>query len=331
MQTEKHWIGVDFGGTNLRAAVVNLENGSLSHPHRLETPALEGPRAVMDQIARLVEQVIQASGYPRTEFAAVGIGCPASMDMKRGNIRNAPNVIGDWPSIEFKREMEASLHLPVAPLNDVRAITLGEVTFGAGKEFNTVAVYAIGTGLGGGVAINGRLHLGVSGSAGEFGHMIVDPFGLPCNCGSRGCLETIVSGNAISAQAAHAIVMRKKTSMSDLVKGDINRINPSIVIEAAKAGDAVACHILENAGVYLGISIANILVTLSPQRILIGGGVAAAGELLLEPARRTVRERTHMVPLEEVEIVSTSLGENAGLLGSALWAMSQQQETVTLS
>ena len=323
MQEEKRWIGVDFGGSNLRAAVVNLENGSLSHALRAATPALEGPLAVMDRIASLIDETIQSSGLPRSDFAGVGIGCPASMDMAHGNLRNAPNVPGDWPSIEFKSGMERSLHLPVSPLNDVRAITLGEVTFGAGKGYETVAVYAIGTGLGGGVAVNGRLHLGVGGSAGEFGHMIVEPNGLPCNCGGRGCLETIVSGSAISAQAAHAIIMRKKTMMSDQVKGDLNQITPAIVIEAAKMGDLIARSILENAGFYLGISIANVLVTLSPQWVLIGGGIAAAGELLLASTRRTVLERTHMVPLLEVSIVVTSLGENAGLLGSALWARSQ--------
>jgi glucokinase len=326
MAAEKHWIGVDFGGTNLRAAVVELEQGSLRQIERTETLAIEGPRSVMKRLAGLVEKVITASDIPREKFAGVGIGCPASMDMARGNIRNAPNVGGNWQSIEFQAEMEAMLGLPVAPLNDVRAITLGEVTFGAGRGCQTVVVYAIGTGLGGGVAINGNLHMGLSGSAGEFGHMVVDPFGQDCNCGSRGCLETIVSGTAISAQAAHAVIMRKKTILGDLVKGDLSRISPAVVIEAAKQGDAVALHIFENAGMYLGISIANVLVTLSPQRILIGGGVAAAGELLLAPARRTVRERTHMVPLEEVEIMQTSLSDNAGLLGSALWARRQDNK-----
>jgi predicted NBD/HSP70 family sugar kinase len=116
--------------------------------------------------------------------------------------------------------------------------------------------------------------------------------------------------------------MRKKTLVSDLVHGDINKITAAVVIEAARSGDFVARKILENAGYYLGISIANVLVTLSPQRVLIGGGLATAGDLLLATARQTVRERTHMVPLDEVEIVLTSLGENAGLLGAGLWARS---------
>jgi glucokinase len=314
------WIGLDFGGTNLRAALVEPGSGLLSTPARMETPALEGPHAVMDAMARLIQTVIAQANLQSREIAGIGIGCPASVDLARGVLMVVPNVPGDWPAIAFKDLMTQKTGIPVFPINDVRAITLGEFTFGAGRGVDTLACYAVGTGIGGGVVVNGRLHLGISGSAGELGHQIVDPFGALCNCGSRGCLETISSGPAIAAAAAHAIIMRRPTQIADLVAGDLNRITPAVVIQAARAGDPLAVSIIDRAGMYIGFAIVNTLVTISPRRILIGGGVAAAGDLLLDPIRHTVRERTRMVPVDQVEILPTALGDKAGLIGAALWA-----------
>jgi glucokinase len=277
----------------------------------------------MQRIAQLIEDVISKSGRQRAEIGAVGIGCPASIDMARGILLNAPNIPGDWPSIPFKTTLQDILGLPVFPINDVRAITLGELTFGAGRGVDTLACFALGTGIGGGIVINGKLHMGLSGSAGELGHLVIDPHGLPCNCGGRGCLETIASASAISAQAAHAVMYRRPTKISELVNGDVNKITSLVVLEAARMGDPLAISIFEQAGKYIGLAIANILVTISPRRILIGGGLAAAGELLMDPIRRTVLAQSHMVPIDQIEIIPASLGDNAGLLGSALWAQDQ--------
>jgi glucokinase len=282
----------------------------------------------MDAMARLVQTVIVQANLKRSDIAGIGIGCPASVDLARGVLMVVPNVPGDWPAIAFRETMAQKTGIPVFPINDVRAITLGEFTFGAGQGVDTLACYAVGTGIGGGVVVNGRLHLGISGSAGELGHQIVDPFGAMCNCGSRGCLETIAAGPAIAAAAAQAVIVRKPTLIADLVAGDLNRITPAVVIQAARAGDPVAVSILDRAGMYIGFAIVNTLVTISPRRILIGGGVAAAGDLLLDPIRRTVRERTFMVPVDQVEILPTALGDKAGLIGAALWAQSHAAPAV---
>jgi glucokinase len=323
LNTVSTWIGVDFGASNLRAAVLDLVNGTHGPVIKSATPALEGPLAVIEAIAVLVTQVIAASKTDPGDLAGVGIGCPALIDLSRGVLMNVPNIPGNWPATPFQEILRERLGLPVFPINDVRAITLGEYQFGAGRGVKDLACYAIGTGIGGGVVINGQLHLGISGSAGELGHQVVEPDGLACNCGGRGCLETIASGLSIAAQAVDAIVRRKETLIIELCHGDLNQVSTARVIEAAKQGDRVARDILERAGKYLGIAIANTLVTVSPRRILIGGGVATAGELLLDPIRRSMRERAHMVPIDEVEIVSTTLGDAAGLLGAGLWARSQ--------
>lgn len=314
------WLGIDFGGTNLRAALVDPDSGALSGVVRAPTPAMLGPEAVMDAMAGLVEAVLAQEHLERSAVAGIGIGCPASVDLARGVLLNVPNVPGDWPAIPFAESMRRKTGIPVYPINDVRAITLGEFTFGAGRGVDNLACYAVGTGIGGGVVIGGRLHLGISGSAGELGHQIVEPYGLPCNCGCRGCLETIASGPAIAAAAAQAVITRRPTLIARLAGDDINRITPALVIQAAQAGDPLALEILDRAGTYIGFAVVNTLVTISPRRVLIGGGVSAAGELLLTPIRRAVRERTHMVPVEQVEILPTALGDAAGLIGAALWA-----------
>ncbi len=317
------YLGFDFGGTTLRAAVVDIASGQMSAILREETPALAGPERVLETIARLAQRSLQHIAQAAS-VAAIGIGCPAYVDLAAGRLLNVPNVPGDWPAIPFRERLSAELGIPVHPINDVRAITLGEWMFGAGKGADTLACYAIGTGIGGGVVVNGRLHLGLSGSAGELGHQMVDPFGAICNCGSRGCLETVAAGPAIAARAAQAIILRKPTAMAERIEGDLNKVSTALVIEAAQAGDRIALEIIEQAGEFIGLAIVNTLVTVSPQRVLIGGGVAhAAGSLLFEPILRTVRERSHMVPIDQVQILPTQLGDAAGLLGAALWASMQ--------
>jgi glucokinase len=183
-----------------------------------------------------------------------------------------------------------------------------------------VVCYAIGTGIGGGLIINGKLHLGIDGTAGEFGHMVVEPDGLPCSCGGRGCLELYTSGPAIAAMGAKAVMHGHTTLIDTLVDHDLNRITVEVIAQAARAGDPLAHEIFERVGRYLGIAIGNILHAVSPERVILAGGVSRAGELLLVPIWRTLRARVHLMPVERVEIVLAQLGGDAGLVGSALWA-----------
>jgi glucokinase len=231
-----------------------------------------------------------------------------------------PNIPGDWSQVPLAATLSQSLALPVHLINDVQAITLGEWTFGAGRGVDTMACYAIGTGIGGGVIVDGRLHLGIGGSAGEFGHQQVELNGLECNCGGRGCLEMYASGPAIASNAVKAVVQRRPTRIAALVGNNLNRITVEVVLQAAREGDAVARALFEQAGTYLGMAVANTLLTIGPQRVVFGGGVSAAGELLLDPMRRFVHQRVHLAPVDQVEFVLAALGDKAGLLGAALWA-----------
>jgi glucokinase len=271
-------------------------------------------------MAALINQVVTESGIPRGEIGGVGIGLPGMIDMDRGEVLFLTNLPGHWPDVPLQKSIEVGTGLPTCLINDVRAMTLGEWKHGAGRGVDTVACFAIGTGVGGGLVINGRLQLGIDGMAGELGHMIIDLNGPLCGCGSRGCVEVYASGPAIAAMGVKAVMQGMTTSIGALVGYDLNRITSKVIYQAAISGDAIARSIFEQAGYCLGVAVSNILVSVGPRKVVIGGGVAQAGDLLLEPIRKTVKDLVHIVPVSQVEIVPAALGTHAGLMGAAVWA-----------
>jgi glucokinase len=315
-----HYIGVDLGGTNLRAAIVDTSTGAYSHLTSIETLARDGHDAVMARMTDLIERIITVSGLSKSEIGGIGIGVPGVLDLERGLTVFLPNLPGTWPNVPLRDTIIDRVGLPVALLNDVRAMTLAEWQFGAGRGVDSVACFAIGTGIGGGLVINGRLHLGIGGTAGELGHQTIDFNGPLCGCGNRGCVEAFASGSAIAAMGAKAVLQGLTTRIGEMVDYDLNRITPHVIYDAACAGDVIAKDIFEQAGYYIGVAVSNVLVSVGPRRVVIGGGVAQAGDLLLDPIRRTVIDRVRVMPVEQVSIVPAELGPQAGLIGAASWA-----------
>jgi glucokinase len=316
----KKYIGCDLGGTNLRAAIVDVEFGDVLHLMSIPTLARERHDAVMQRMADLFLQVIQAAGLDKDDIGGIGIGVPGVLDLEKGETLFLPNLPGTWPHVPLGDTITRLTGLPTALLNDVRSITNGEWRFGAGRGMDTVAVFAIGTGVGGGLVINGQLHLGRGGTGGELGHTMIDFNGPRCGCGNSGCLEAYASGPAIAAMGMKAVSQGLTTNIAKLCDYDLNRITPELIANAAQAGDEIARDIYEKAGFYIGIAAANVCAAIGPRRIIIGGGVAQAGALLLDPIRRTLRERVHIMPVEQVEVVPSQLGDNAGIIGVACWA-----------
>lgn len=183
-----------------------------------------------------------------------------------------------------------------------------------------MACFAIGTGIGGGLVINNQLVLGIGDTAGELGHITVDDNGPLCGCGNHGCVEAYASGPAIAALGLKAVTQGLTTCIGEIAGYDLNKITPELIAQAAHEGDTLAQHIYQQAGHYLGVAVAKLLVSVGPRIVVIGGGVARAGDLLLDPIRQTVRERVKMMPVDQVQIVPASLGVNAGIIGSAVWA-----------
>jgi len=315
----KKYIGCDLGGTNLRAAIVDVENGSVIHQMSIPTLARDGPEPLMKRMAGLFPQLIEWAGLKKEDIGGVGIGVPGEIDLEKGETLFLPNLPGNWPHVPLANAITSLTGLPTLLLNDARAITNGEWRFGAGRGVDTIAVFAVGTGIGGGLVVNGQLNLGIGGTGGELGHMTIDYSGPVCGCGNKGCLEAFATGPAIAAMGMKAVTQGLTTRIGEMCEYDLNRITPELIARAAREGDQIAMEIYERAGFYLGIAAANVCVAIGPRRIIIGGGVSQVGELLLEPIRRTLRERVRVMPVEQVEVVQSQLGNNAGVIGVAAW------------
>jgi len=293
-------LGIDLGGTNVKTVVVEeAAPGEVVYDGSSETHAGLGAEAVLGRIEEAARAAVNASGG----VDRVGLAAPGPLDVECGRSVRMPNLPG-WEDVPIVAELETRLGLPAALLNDGRALTLAEHALGAGRGTETMACFALGTGVGGGVVVAGQLLLGMNGTVGELGHQTIEPDGLPCTCGSRGCLEQYVSGPAL----ARAAGMRSARD----------------VAVAAAAGDESAGAVLDAAGRALGIGMANVVLAIGPQRVVVGGGVAAAGELLLGPARAELTRRVRVLPVDRVEVVRGELGPTGGALGAALHALPAQ-------
>jgi glucokinase len=316
------YVGIDLGGTKTAAAVVDVASGRVVADRSIPTDSQEGPDAVLARMAALVLEVCDAASMPLDGIGAIGLGVPGPFDQASGRIVFLPNLVGMWRGVPVREILSRTLPRPILLVNDARAFILAEAAFGAGRAQHTVVGLTVGTGIGGGIVIDGRLHLGIDGTAGEVGHMTIDPHGPPCGCGNRGCLEMFASGPAIATLGAQALIHSKTTALRELVGDDVRRISPDIIMRAAEGGDAVARDILQRAGDALGIGVANLVTTLSPNCVVIGGSVARLGPWLFEPVRAIVRQRCTAVPVDRMQIVPAALGD-AGVIGAALWAAQQ--------
>lgn len=319
------YIGGDLGGTNVRAGIVDTETGEVSNLISVPTIGREGHDAVLHRMADLFLNVIKTSGLQVTDIGGIGIGAPGKIDSEKGHTVFLPNLYGNWENVPVTEPIKDYTGLPTYLLNDVRAITFGEWKFGAGRGVRSMAVVAIGTGIGGGMVINNQLHLGLDGMAGELGHTMIDFNGPLCGCGNHGCLEAYASSPAIAAAGLKAVVQGWTTKIGELAGYDLNKITAKTVSTAASMGDQVAIEIYEQVGFYLGIAISNTILTIAPERIVIGGGGVQAGDILLNPIRRTIKERVRMVDVEKITIVPAELGDNGGVIGNALWAYQRNE------
>ena len=304
-------VGVDIGGTKVAAGVVDMNGQVLARARRL-TPT-KSPKAVEETIAEVVEEL--RASY---EVVAVGIGAAGFVDADRARVMFAPHLA--WRNEPLRDAVTAALGLPVVVENDANAAAWAEWRFGAGQGEDRLVCVTLGTGIGGGIVIDGAVQRGRWGMAGEFGHMVVVPDGHRCECGNRGCLEQYASGNVLGREARE--MARAKSPvivpLVERVGGDIDALVGPVVTEAARDGDPVAIELFEEVGRWLGIGLANLAAALDPGMFVIGGGVSDAGELLLRPARESFRRTlTGRGFRPEPRIVKAALGPEAGLVGAA--------------
>ncbi len=289
------WLGLDLGGTNIKSVV--LDDDRVVGCDQRAADAERGPTTVIANLAAAGIEAIERWGP--VDGAAVGV--PGLFDDRTGTIEFLPNLPGSWKGEPMTAPLEVALGVPTAIINDARAFTLAESRLGAAAGCRTVAALVLGTGIGGGVVVGGRLHFGRMGRAGELAHQVIVPDGPKCGCGNHGCLEALASSAAITRLAGSATVHE--------------------AFAAAAAGDERAAAALAEVADYLGIAIANLVTVLVPERVVIGGGVAEAGDALLTLVREATARHCVLVPPDWYEIVLAKLGPHAGAIGAALWAM----------
>lgn len=315
------FAGIDLGGTTIGGVLADA-SGRIVEQANVATESHAGPAAVLERIAQLIEGMAHAArAKASSRVEAVGIGCPGLVDVARGVAKFFPNLPTQWRDVPVADQLAKRLDCPVSILNDVRTATLGELVFGHGRDVHTMAFFSIGTGVGGGLVIDGKLRLGPLGAAGELGHQTVLPDGPLCGCGNRGCLEALASAPAITAEAVRLMLGGQAPKLFEITRGAASLVSPRTIAEAALACDTGAQEAIDRAVKYLGIGIANVVTCLHPQLIVIGGGVAEMGDLLLVPLRRILHERVGMFPPDDVRIERSLLGSNAGPLGAVALAL----------
>jgi glucokinase len=311
------YASVDLGGTNI-AGIFAGGDGRVVCEKKVPTQSHEGPEAVLNRVAQLVNGLARESG---ARPVALGMGVPGLADLQRGVTKFLPNLPTQWRDVPVRDVLSPQVGCPVYLLNDVRMATLGELVFGHGRTARTMVFFALGTGIGGGVAVDGKLRLGPLGAAGELGHQTILPDGPRCGCGSHGCLEALASGPALAAEGVRLMLSGQAPKLHELVRGEASAVTPKEMAAAAEAGDLAIQEAIVRAAGYLGIAVANVVTILHPDLVVLGGGVAAIGPLLFDTVRRTVRERVRMFPTDDVEIKPSLLGEQAGALGGIALAM----------
>ncbi len=306
------FASVDLGGTNIKCMLAQEDQTVVARDSR-PTESHLGPEGVLDRIAGLVRDMSQKAGV---KPAALAMGVPGLADLQNGVTKFLPNLPTNWRDVPVREILSPKLDgCPVYLLNDVRMATLGELVYGHGREANTMVFFALGTGIGGGVVVEKKLRLGPVGAAGELGHLCVLPDGPRCGCGARGCMETLASGPAITAEGVRVLLSGQAPRLYELVGGDPGKVTPKEMAQAAAEGDEAVRQAIVRAARFLGIGISQVVTTLHPDLIVIGGGVANIGDLLFDTVRETLRDRIRMMPVEDIRIERSKLGDEAGAWG----------------
>ncbi len=301
-------VGLDLGGTFIKVGLVD-ETGRILKKKQLPTRAEEGRDRVLVQMEKGVRGVLESG------TRGIGIGTPGIVD-RRGFVYSAPNLPA-WDNLNLKRYFEERLSLPVVVENDVNTITWGEYLFGAGKGSRCMVCITLGTGLGGGIVMEGRLLRGGEYSAVELGHIPINYKGPLCKCGNRGCIERYVGAQYITAMAKREIRRGRKSKIEEIVEGNLAKITPKIIAQAYSQGDRLSEEIWIKVGRYLGAFFSGIVNIFNPEVIVIGGGISQAGEILFSSLRSEVKNRAYALFSQGLRVVPAGLGVEAGIVSAA--------------
>ncbi len=325
MKRTKYVLGVDLGGTKISVGAMTTD-GSTSLPlDTLPTLASEGADAVVGRIVSMIEATIKSAmketGATRDDFLGIGIGSPGPLDRERGLVITTPNL--GWHNFPLRDRVSAGTGMRATLDNDANCATLGEWWIGAARGARNVVGMTIGTGIGGGLILDGKLYHGTSDVAGEIGHTSIDSTGRRCKCGNYGCLEAYASGPATADRAREALAGGEDSLLSKMVDGKLDDLTAHHVYDASKRGDPVAQEVVRETARFIGTGIANLLNIFNPDVVVLAGGVAQAGEELFAPVRAEVRRRAFKPAVEACRIVPGELEGAAGVAGAVATFLAQ--------
>lgn len=313
------FAGVDFGGTKIGVVIADA-HGKIVAEGVIPTEPQAGPAQAVERTNCLLDALCHELSV---EILAIGVGLPGLVDHEAGRIIFLPNLPEQWRGFSISTAFASFSQRPVFLLNDARMATLGEFTFGKGSGSQDMLFVTVGTGIGGGLVLDGKLRLGAFGAAGELGHHTIVPDGPVCGCGNRGCLETLVSGPTLAAAGRALMQDGRAPKLRELVEDDPAKVNATRMANAAAEGDGAIAQAIRVAADYLGVGIANAVTITAVRNVIIGGGLSMLGDLLVEPVCQQIRKRVQMFPADVVHVSCSSLGEKCGALGGVALAVQE--------
>ena len=315
---KNYTIGIDLGGTNVKIALLKNVN-IIVQKTSIETDKHKGRSKLIAEIIKIIKQLIKDNKLKKSQIAGIGIGVAGPINFDRGFIHNLTNIKG-WKNTPLKQMLTKKIGIRTFVDNDVNVVTLGELAFGAGRGFKDILCLTLGTGVGGGIVLNGHLYRGPNFTAGEIGHIPISITGPKCNCGGTACIERYVGNKFIIQRAKELVKNNKKSLIFKYANNQISKITPKIISQAASDKDKTALLIWREVGNYLGIALSGLVNTLNPELIIIGGGVAKAGKPLFDSIKKTIKLRAMKNPASFVKVVPALLGEEAGIVGASVLA-----------
>lgn len=304
--------GIDIGGTKIAVAIAD-DDGRVLSMTRFPTRTERDPFDIIDEAVEKIQAMVREA---EAALIGVGVGCGGPLSRERGVTVNPPHLPG-WEEFPIVEHLEKRFGVPVNFDNDANAAALGEHEYGAGRGLRNLIYITISTGIGGGIIVGGEIVHGIGDGAGEIGHSCVQPDGVQCLCGARGCMEMLCSGTNIARRAKERLAQGAGSSMQRFAD-EAGNITTEMVVDAARGGDPLANEIWDETIRFLAIGINNIIVTLAPQAVILGGGVSTVGEMLLVPLRRELAARVKILPVEQVQILQAALGGDSGIYGALM-------------
>jgi glucokinase len=312
MPKKKYAIGVDLGGTSIKIGLVD-EKGKIVEKVSVDSLANDGPNAVVSQIKKGIKQLLKKDDY---KLLGIGIGSPGTIRIKKGTVEDPPNFPG-WGKIHLGNLIKKEFKVEVFVENDANAAAIGELIYGAGRKYENFIMITLGTGVGGGIIINKKIYRGEVGGAGELGHVTIDAEGVPCKCGSFGCVEAYIGSNYLIERVKTELQRVKKSILLELCGNNLDKLNPQIIHEAAGLGDQFARSVIIDTGKRLGYGLSSAVNIMDIATIIIGGGVAGFGELLFTSVEETLKLRVMKPFQNRIVVIPAKLKNEAGIKGAS--------------